>query len=631
VQTLDELLELEDCQFWFFQRSEVFMTQKVFPKWDPARLDDYVLIPAGDTFTNEQDCFFISHYWNEAEHPDRTGDDFRQIKGRCGASREGNYIWVDWTCMPQQPRTEPQRQYFKRALKSIPKLVRHCNFVWHFPEYRPRLWILFEVAQYTLNRAKIIPLKDTTKFMEHLSDMQSAGVQYVADQQGYKCTNDSDGSLVTCWLELLAGLFTLVPSVRYRREILDTLDDPQVQTCSHEETGVKVDKGTGIITAHGQTHKFSPIPFEPPPGSASGLHVNIKSRLDDQLAFVQRKVHESNDLPGCTLREFAGKYTREGDYKVAEALLRQLLAEGKDGPGTLLDLVSSLEKQDRLQEALETLAQLPENRLLGRNDSSGLKLKAKLQSKLREQEDRRLWKLMSLEKILQTSPPKPPTGSRPHKMPSSHSTRQPDAGTTRRGKRATALPSEPPLDANVPNSIAAVMLRSMEQDAIIDMKKRALGSARAAFWYITERRKEVLGYDHPETLRAMTYLANTMQLQRLGTTGAGSIEPTSRKLYALALVLSDNALGPAHPDTVAIMSQTAALYLSVGRRADAKEMYRRQFERQARAHGVEHPNCYTARTNLLNLLGPGEELRITDETDIMRQGNMTVEIHSTRR
>jgi hypothetical protein len=86
------------------------MRQKAFQKWDPDRLDDYILLPVEDRFANETDCIFISHYWRARGNPDLQGEDLRPLQQRLrdGFWPSTAYFWVDFTCMPQRERTEPQ-------------------------------------------------------------------------------------------------------------------------------------------------------------------------------------------------------------------------------------------------------------------------------------------------------------------------------------------------------------------------------------------------------------------------------------------------------------------------------------------------------------------------------------------
>jgi hypothetical protein len=66
---------LDNGQFWFFQLKESFIRQQFLMKWHPVRLDEYILLPIDYGFVNQEDCFFVSHYWHTREHPDPAGHD----------------------------------------------------------------------------------------------------------------------------------------------------------------------------------------------------------------------------------------------------------------------------------------------------------------------------------------------------------------------------------------------------------------------------------------------------------------------------------------------------------------------------------------------------------------------------
>lgn len=249
---------LGDRQFWFFQLRESFMRQDCFMKWDPDRLDEYILLPIHYGFANNYDCFFVSHYWRTREHPDPRGDDFHLFREDL-EKMEWSYVWLDWTCMPQVPRSEVQQRYFKKMLRCIPMIVRDCAFEWRFPEFEPRAWILFEVAEYILNHSQFTVTDDIERFICHVFEMNKEGVRPVIDKYGYTCTNEGDSRLVVGWLEILVILTKVVPNVGTRQEIFDWVNRPYVGTYSNPELQIEIDKAKGVISAKGITYEFTPV------------------------------------------------------------------------------------------------------------------------------------------------------------------------------------------------------------------------------------------------------------------------------------------------------------------------------------------------------------------------------------
>jgi hypothetical protein len=74
LQTCNCLEDLLDGKFpytfWFFQRREIFLSQRRMTKWSRDRLDDYVLLLAAPGFVTRRYCFFESHFWRTQDHPD---------------------------------------------------------------------------------------------------------------------------------------------------------------------------------------------------------------------------------------------------------------------------------------------------------------------------------------------------------------------------------------------------------------------------------------------------------------------------------------------------------------------------------------------------------------------------------
>jgi hypothetical protein len=254
--SLEEVLKRRG--YWFFQLRESFMQQKEFLKWDPTRLDEYILLPVYYGFVNKRDCFFVSHYWLTREHPDPHALDLVQIRQDL-KDQEWLYVWVDWTCVPQLPRTELQQEYFNRMLRYIHMLVRDCGFEWRFPAFEPRGWILYEVAEYVLNHKSFTWTDDNRPFIQHVLQMLKDGVRPVVEEHGYRCAEQGDLNLVIGWLELTVLLFKLLPDVNARREICDRLNEPYVGTVTVYDTGICIDKANGVISYQGKTYRFTPV------------------------------------------------------------------------------------------------------------------------------------------------------------------------------------------------------------------------------------------------------------------------------------------------------------------------------------------------------------------------------------
>ncbi|KAG0376367.1 hypothetical protein BGX24_007860, partial [Mortierella sp. AD032] len=235
------------------------MGQSRLAKWDSGHLDRYILLPIDYGFVNNRDCFFVSHYWRTRSHPDPKGIDMSLFRDDL-RDQQWSYVWVDWTCMPQVPRSKKEDRYFRKILRSIPLLVQDCGFEWRFPTFEPRAWVLFEVTMWLLNHKPPTSITDDMKpFFNHVQYMVRDGVLPTLEKYGYRCTNQSDLSLVTGWMEIMVILFKTVPDVRTRQEIVDRTYAPFVGSVTFYDPELEIDKSAGTITIGGMVHKFTPI------------------------------------------------------------------------------------------------------------------------------------------------------------------------------------------------------------------------------------------------------------------------------------------------------------------------------------------------------------------------------------
>jgi hypothetical protein len=251
--------------FWFFQRREAFLSQKMMTKWNRDRLDDYILLPGFPGFVTRDECFFVSHFWHSHDDPDPGGKYLKLMQNEL-ETQPWSYIWVDWTCLPQQPRSENEEVYFLSALRTMPAIIRNCGFMWYYPGFEPRMWILYEVAEFVLtceNAEEHLATEDIKEFMDHVKEMREAGVGATLDKYGYKCTFDRDKEFITSWLELLILLDILRVHVNDIRRIQDGIT--WHRSCGTMLIGtlngaVTIQRFEGTLTLGGEEYKFTPFP-----------------------------------------------------------------------------------------------------------------------------------------------------------------------------------------------------------------------------------------------------------------------------------------------------------------------------------------------------------------------------------
>ncbi|KAI9667810.1 MAG: hypothetical protein M1821_000629 [Bathelium mastoideum] len=210
-------------KFWFFQQRSAFMSQKRVKKWSRVELDDYVLLPALPGFVMRRDCFFVSHFWRTLDHSDPDGERLRLHQAEL-EPQTWLYIWVDWTCMPQRPRTSPEEAYFHGCLRAVPSIIRNSGFSYFYPPFEPRLWVLYELTEYVLTCSGGLAMtSDMETFSQHINEMGKIGVQATLAKQNYRCSYDRDRQYLSSWLELLVVLRKMRFSIDFVRNIMDNM------------------------------------------------------------------------------------------------------------------------------------------------------------------------------------------------------------------------------------------------------------------------------------------------------------------------------------------------------------------------------------------------------------------------
>ncbi|KAI0456832.1 hypothetical protein F5B21DRAFT_126078 [Xylaria acuta] len=259
---LDDLLCDGLVMFWFFQRREAFLSQKAMTKWSGDRLDEYVLLPALNGYVSRRECFFVSHFWHAKDDPDPDGTYLRLNQEQL-RPQSWRYIWVDWTCIPQDPRRQQEEVYFLRSLDTMSGIIRNCGFQWFYPPFEARLWILYEIAEYSLTcDGELQRTPDIEVFRAHIGEMLSFGVRSTLDKHGYTCTYDRDKEFLTSWLELLVLLTRLHVDIGDVRRILDglTWHHPPIMMWGTIKGVIQLHPYEGTLEFSGERYTFTPLP-----------------------------------------------------------------------------------------------------------------------------------------------------------------------------------------------------------------------------------------------------------------------------------------------------------------------------------------------------------------------------------
>ncbi|KAF8195187.1 P-loop containing nucleoside triphosphate hydrolase protein [Mycena galopus ATCC 62051] len=126
---------------------------------------------------------------------------------------------------------------------------------------------------------------------------------------------------------------------------------------------------------------------------------------------------------------------------------------------------------------------------------------------------------------------------------------------------------------------------------------------------VLEKQKQLLGDNHPDTLRTMGNLANTYSA--LGE------HRKAKELRVTVLEKQKQLLGDNHPDTLLTIGNLANSYLNLGEHQQAEELNVTVLEKRKQVLGDNHPDTLRTMVNLANLysnLGEhqqAEELNVT--------------------
>ena len=69
----------------------------------------------------------VSHRWETPDEPDTKGAQLAAIKRYLTDHPEVEYVWFDFTCMPQKPRTPEEEDEFVKMLSNVNGIFAFLN------------------------------------------------------------------------------------------------------------------------------------------------------------------------------------------------------------------------------------------------------------------------------------------------------------------------------------------------------------------------------------------------------------------------------------------------------------------------------------------------------------------------
>ncbi|KAJ7716536.1 hypothetical protein B0H16DRAFT_456748 [Mycena metata] len=148
--------------------------------------------------------------------------------------------------------------------------------------------------------------------------------------------------------------------------------------------------------------------------------------------------------------------------------------------------------------------------------------------------------------------------------------------------------------------------------------------AKELQFIVLEKRKQVLSDNHPDTLHTMGRLASSYS--RLGEHQKG------KELHAIVLEKRKQVLGENHPDTLRTMSNLANSYSALGEFQKAKELEGIVVEKQKQVLGDNHPDTLRTIANLAisySSLGEHEKAKELEIIVVEKQKQVLGENHPT--
>jgi tetratricopeptide (TPR) repeat protein len=130
----------------------------------------------------------------------------------------------------------------------------------------------------------------------------------------------------------------------------------------------------------------------------------------------------------------------------------------------------------------------------------------------------------------------------------------------------------------------------------------ALNRSAVSYWQaLLAANGQLLGGDHPDTIRAREKLADSFERAGQPASAIG--------LYETALAEAQDALGPNNPVTFTALTKLAHAYLAAGRTGDAIAVHKRNVNAREVIQGPRHPDTITARASLADCYREAGQLK----------------------
>jgi len=321
------------------------------------------------------------------------------------------------------------------------------------------------------------------------------------------------------------------------------------------------------------------------PFRAKGVTVTARDILDRGTARIQKELRDQPKIQEEVLETMAQAYQHLGVFDQAELLFAQQVEAAKHAEG---------EKSPQVAKALRLLADVQRQR-----------------SKYQDAE-RNLWEALRLQQ----------KSLRPDDVELSHTQNNLGLVLQAQGHVNEAEPlfrSAITISRKYPGQVTETLVMMSNLGGLL-AQRGSFGEAEALLRDVLDRRRHLLGPNHPQVARSMSRLAALLRNE-------GSYEE-AESLMRESLALNRRVLGEEHFDTLIDMDVLATILQERGEWKEAEELYNKAVDVGTRRVG-EHTSLATWMSDLASLRESQGQYATAEQ--LYRRGlAMTRKLHDSR-
>lgn len=162
---------------------------------------------------NEAERYFVSHRWLDKNHPDPDGKHLQMLKSQ---AKKDAYYWIDFSCLPQEPRTKEESALFSESISRLPSLMFNMNLIvlrCQNDGYLERAWCFVELLSGNILGQQIGYITDETMMATTINNSERDMLEYALLEEKLpsqlSVTNSSDLEVLRDTTKTVATFFKL--------------------------------------------------------------------------------------------------------------------------------------------------------------------------------------------------------------------------------------------------------------------------------------------------------------------------------------------------------------------------------------------------------------------------------------